>query len=98
MRIKYHYLLFSLILFLVMGVFRLLQTAGNSLVERLRRHPQEEVHNIPEETVAPQVFNYSKDNPFPKFVVQKFVKFLFLPVVSLVYIPFSGPSLFSTGG
>ena len=72
--------LFSLILFLVMGVFRLIQAAGNSLVERLRHHPEEEAHNIPEEVVVPQVFicsNFSK-------MLRKISEIV--PVVSLVFI------------
>ena len=52
-----------MILFIVMGLFRLLLAAGNSLVGRMRRQPQEEAHNVQEETAAPQVANYSN---FPK--------------------------------
>ena len=56
--------LFSFLLLLVTGMIQLLSTFSRSLVERLRCPHQEEVHNVPEENVAPQVNYYSKLTPF----------------------------------
>ena len=44
---------------MIMVVINVLQMAGHRLVERIRARPQEEAHNVPEETVAPQVNKYS---------------------------------------
>ena len=50
------YLLFRVILFVVLALLSRFQMVARRLVASLRCQPQEEVHDIPEETIAPQVF------------------------------------------
>ena len=46
------------ILFSVLVAANVLRLAGDHLMARMRARPQEEVNNVPEEPVAPQVHIY----------------------------------------
>ena len=79
---------------MIMVVINVLQMAGHRLVERIRARPQEEAHNVPEETVAPQVNKYSnffKNEKNLMTLPLLFVYYLFSPF-------FLGTFLFSAGG
>ena len=41
-------------------VVNLLRLAGDHLLAQVRRRPEEEAHNMPEEQIAPQVHIYLK--------------------------------------
>ena len=68
-----------------MVVINVLQMAGHRLVERIRARPQEEAHNVPEETVASQVNKYSNF-----FKIEK--NLMTLPLLFAYYL-FSTPFL-----
>ena len=79
---------------MIMVVINVLQMTGHRLVERIRARPQEEAHNVPEETVAPQVNKYSNFFKIEKNLMTLpllFAYYLFSPL-------FLGTFLFSAGG